>query len=374
MISFNSNDLHPTKLLISKAALFNNVKVYRDSLNPQTKIMLMIKAFGYGTGDVELAKILEKEGLIDYFGVAYVNEGITLREEGITTPIMVMNTGVINLEKVIAFNLEPTIYNPDQLAALIHINPNDISRIAAHIKIDSGMHRLGFSKKEIGEVVFTLLEHEVKVVGAYTHLASSPESYHDDFTEEQINYFDESYNLLSDKLGYKPVRHVLNSAGILRFADRQYEMVRAGMGIYGIDPSNTQQDRFKPISRFVTRISQINKLNAGDTVGYVRKGKIDKDGTLIAVLPVGYADGYKRSWSNGNAKVYINGKLAPTIGNVCMDMIFVDVTGIECSIGDEVELFGPQINIQALAEKANTIDYEVMTSIGSRVVREYQED
>lgn len=366
-----SENLHPTKLIISAEALANNTNVYRAQLNPDTKIMMMIKAFGYGTGDVEVARILQDRKLVDYFGVAYVNEGIRLREEGITLPIMVMNTGVIDLERVLAFNLEPTISNPEQLAQLVQLNPNDIKRVSAHIKIDTGMHRLGIHLEEIGAAALTLLEHNVKVVGMYTHLASSPEPGHDDFTRQQINYFDEAYTMLSDKIGSQPMRHVLNSAGILRFPEHQYEMVRAGMGVYGIDPANVQQEKFKQISRFITHISQINTLAAGETVGYVRKGKIGKDGTRIAVLPVGYADGYNRLWSNGNARVFVNGKYAPTIGNVCMDMMFVDVTDITCQVGDEVELFGQHVDIQELADAAQSIDYEVMTSISPRVVREY---
>jgi alanine racemase len=167
------------------------------------------------------------------------------------------------------------------------------------------------------------------------------------------------------------MRHVLNSAGIVRFPEYQYEMVRAGMGVYGIDPSGLMQDKFKPVSRFVSEISQINMLNEGDTVGYVRRGKIETNGARIAILPVGYADGYNRLFSNGGAEVFVNGKRAPVIGNVCMDMIFVDVTNVPCEVGDEVELFGPNISIQELADAANTIDYEILTSIGPRVAREY---
>jgi alanine racemase len=365
----NNGDLHPTKLIIDKSAVAHNVANYRKLLAPETKMMLMIKAFGYGVGDIELGLWLEEEQLVDYLGVAYVNEGIALREEGVSLPIMVMNTGVIDLEKVIAFNLEPTIYNPQQLGDLFQANPNDIKRIKAHFKIDTGMHRLGFTKEEIGEAAFNLLEHGVEIVGAYTHLASSPEPYNDDFTLAQLDYFDEAYQILTDKLGYKPARHVLNSAGILRFKERQYEMVRAGMGIYGLDPSNTRQEDFIPVSKLITEISQINVLQKGETVGYVRRGEITRDDSRIAILPIGYADGYNRLWSNGAASVYINGKLAPTIGNVCMDMTFVDVTDIDCRVGDEVELYGPNIDIRMLAEAARTIDYEVMTSIGGRVSR-----
>ena len=365
-------DLHPTKLIIDKSAMAHNISNYRQVLEKGTQIMLMIKALGYGVGDTVLAKFLEEEALVDYLGVAYVNEGIALREEGITLPIMVMNTGVIDLEKVIAFDLEPTIYNPDQLAALLTVNPNDIKRIKVHFKIDSGMHRLGFRQNEIGPAAFVLLEQGIKVVGAYTHLASSPEPYNDDFTLEQLDYFDKAYAALAEKLGYRPARHVLNSAGILRFTNRQYEMVRGGMGIYGLDPSHTEQENFTPVSRFVTEISQINVLNKGETVGYVRRGIIERDNSRIAVLPVGYADGYNRLWSNGKAKVFIKGQYAPTIGNVCMDMTFVDVTDIDCKIGDQVELYGPNVDIRELADAANSIDYEVMTSIGQRVARVYE--
>jgi len=370
MTSFSSN-LHPTKLLIDKSAVAHNINNYRRALDKNTRIMLMIKAFGYGIGDIELARFLEEKSLVDYLGVAYVNEGISLREEGISLPIMVMNTGIIDLEKVIAFNLEPTIYNRQQLGKLRQLNPNDIKRIRAHFKIDSGMHRLGFSKEEIGEAAFTLLENDVEIVGVYTHLASSPEPHNDDFTLEQMTYFDEAYEMLVDKLDYRPARHILNSAGILRFPERQYEMVRAGMGIYGLDPSNTQQEDFIPVARLITEISQINHLDKGETVGYVRRGKIVRDNSRIAILPVGYADGYNRLWSNGKAQVYINGQFAPTIGNICMDMTFIDVTEINCQVGDQVELYGPHIDIRELAEAAGSIDYEVMTSIGQRVTREF---
>lgn len=371
MNSINA-DLHPTKLIIDKSAIAHNISNYRQVLDKDTRIMLMIKALGYGIGDVKLAQYLEEEALVDYLGVAYINEGIALREEGITLPIMIMNTGVIDLEKVLAFDLEPTIYNPEQLGALLTMNPNDIKRIKVHFKIDSGMHRLGFRHEEIGPAAFILLEQGITVVGAYTHLASSPEPVNDDFTLEQLDYFDRASEELADKLGYQPARHVLNSAGILRFTDRQYEMVRGGMGIYGLDPSHTQQENFIPVGRLVTEISQINVLDKGETVGYVRRGKIERDNSRIAVLPVGYADGYNRLWSNGNARVFINGQYAPTIGNVCMDMTFVDVTDIDCSIGDEVELYGPNVDIRELAAAANSIDYEVMTRIGQRVARVYE--
>ena len=366
-----TKELHPTKLIISREALLNNVSVYRKQLSNTTKIMLMIKAFGYGSGDTALANTLQENDAVDYFGVAYLNEGIALREEGINLPIMVMNPGIIDLETVLAFNLEITIHSPEQLAQLIKLNTQDIGAVKVHLKIDSGMHRLGFHYDEIASAAKSLKEMNITVVGVYTHLASSPEPTQDKFTQEQFDYFDKCYDLLSSTLEYKPNRHVLNSAGIIRFPQYQYEMVRAGMGVYGVDPSGQEQEKFQLISQFVTQISQINSLDKGDTVGYVRRGKIEADGTKIAVLPVGYADGYNRLFSNGSADVYINGKKAPIIGNVCMDMTFADVTNIDCEVGDEVELFGPNISIQDLAKAANSIDYEILTSISARVSREY---
>lgn len=370
--SHTSISLHPTKLRISIEALKNNISVYRKQLDPNTRIMVMIKAFGYGNGDVALARIMEENELIDYLGVAYVNEGIAMREEGISLPIMVMNTGIIDLEELVAFNIQPTIYNLDQLDQLIEINPHDMSQVEVHIKIDSGMHRLGFHHEEIREAAKLLMNKNVKVEAVYTHLASSPEPENDDYTQEQIAYFDKGYKLLIEELGYRPMRHILNSAGILRFTDHQYEMVRAGMGIYGIEPAGIRQDEFKLIGRFMTEISQINKLKKGDTVGYVRRGKIETDEAEIAVLPLGYADGYNRLFSNGNAEVFVNGKRAPVIGNVCMDMTFVNVTGLNCKVGDQVELFGENITVQELADAAQSIDYEIFTSIGPRVERVYE--
>lgn len=368
----NTKNLSPTKLIISKLALANNIMAYRKSLNTTTKMMLMIKAFGYGSGDVAIARFLEEQNLVDYLGVAYPNEGIALRDEGISLPIMVMNPGIIDLEQFAAFNLEPTIYNPEQLNQILQLNPQDIAHIKIHFKIDSGMHRLGFHYEEIAAAAKNLHAYDVQVEGVYTHLASSPEPLHDNFTREQVTYFNKSYDLLRSLLGYDPMRHVLNSAGIIRFPEYQYDMVRAGMGIYGIDPSNERQKDFHLISRFTTKISQINTLNIGETVGYLRRGDIKNNNTHVAILPVGYADGYNRLFSNGAVSVFINGHRAPTIGNVCMDMCFIDVTGIHCNIGDEVELFGPNINIQELASAAKTIDYEILTSIGMRVKREYE--
>ncbi len=363
---------YPSRLIISKKALWHNVQAYKSWLQPGTRLMLMIKAAGYGTNDTGLAKLLEEQGLVDHLGVAYFNEGVALRETGIKLPVMVMNPAGQAAADFVDHNLEYTLHCPEQLPELSALPLTTRQQLVVHLKFDTGMHRLGFAPAQATELADTIKKLQLHITGVYTHLASSPEPAHDDFTQRQVALFDEAYTALSKNLGYRPWRHVLNSAGIVRFPQYQYEMVRAGMGIYGLDPAGERQAELQPIARLVTRISQINTLNKGETVGYVRMGKITHNNTRVAVLPVGYADGYKRLYSNGRARVWLNGQQAPVIGNVCMDMTFVDVTGIDCRVGDEVELFGPHIDIRKLAASAHTIDYEILTSTGPRVQRVFE--
>jgi len=358
-------------LVINPGAILKNLEVYRNLLHENTKLMLMVKAYGYGAGDVVIARKLEAAKAVDYFGVAYINEGLTLREGGIKLPIMVMNPGIVELAEFQSFGLEPTIANPQQLDELLKFTPGSPGKLSVHIKINSGMHRLGFRLGEIKEAIKMLAQHNITISGVYTHLAASPNPEFDDFTRGQVEYFGQCYTILKEVLDYEPMRHVLNSAGILRFPEYQYEMVRAGMGAYGIEPAGILQEKFTQVSSFETVISQINLLKKGDTVGYERHGKILSNEARIAILPVGYADGYKRQFGNGRAEVFLNGKRAPTIGHVCMDMTFVDVTKVDCKVGDSVELFGANIDIQELAHAAETIDYEILTSIGPRVERAY---
>jgi alanine racemase len=360
-----------TKLIVSLGALKHNVNTYRSYLKPDVKIMAMVKALGYGAGDIAIGLYLEEEKLVDYLAVAYTDEGVELRKAGINLPIMVMNPHADDIEALLKFDLEPTLFNLDFGNAYQNFI-SQTKKPGVHLKMDSGMHRLGFHKAALADLLVWLKTSNIEVTGMYTHLAATPESEHDGFTLEQITYFDQCYDIICQGLGYNPLRHVLNSAGALRFPDYQYDMIRLGMGVYGLDPAEVISEELQPVSRFITAISQINVLDVGETVGYSRVGIISKDKQKIAVLPVGYADGYSRLLSNGNADVFINGKRCPTIGNVCMDMCFVDVTDVDCKPGDEVELFGPNITVEELAEKAQTITYEILTSIAGRVNRIYE--
>ena len=361
---------HQTVLEVSLSSLENNIFAYRSKLSDQTMVMAMIKAFGYGVGDVQIAKFMQKQELVAYFGVAYTDEGALLREAGITIPIMVMNPDISEIEALHKYQLQPTIYSKDFLLHFgRHSQPQHAP--AVHIKIDSGMHRLGFHVEELLDVMESIKDLSVDIAGVYTHLAATPEPEHDEFTHEQVAYLNRCYDTISNSLGYRPLKHVLNSAGIVRFPEYRYDMVRIGMGMYGLDPAELIESELVPVARFSTIISQINQLSIGETVGYSRKGLITQDKQKIAVLPVGYADGYSRLFSNGNAEVYINGHRAPVFGNVCMDMTFVDVTDLPCKPGDRVELFGQHITIDELAEKAQTITYEILTSIAGRVNRIY---
>ena len=361
---------HQTVLEVDLSALKNNILAYRNKLSDQTLVMAMVKAFGYGVGDVEIARFMQEKKLVTYFGVAYTDEGTLLREAGVTLPIMVMNPNISEIGALHEYQLQPTIYSKD---FLLHYGRHSHSQPApaVHIKIDSGMHRLGFHREELTEMSDSIRDLSVDIAGVYTHLAATPEPEHDEFTHKQVAYLNKCYDIIVDKIDYRPLRHVLNSAGIVRFPEYQYDMVRIGMGMYGLDPAELIDTELVPVARFNTIISQINELTVGETVGYSRKGIITEDNQKIAVLPVGYADGYSRLFSNGNAEVSINGHRAPVFGNVCMDMTFVDVTNVPCKPGDLVELFGPHITIVELAEQAQTITYEILTSIAGRVNRIY---
>jgi alanine racemase len=362
---------HQTILKVNLGALEKNIETYRLHLAKDTGIMAMVKAFGYGIGDVELARYMEEKKLVTYFGVAYPDEGVLLRQAGIRLPIMVMNPARQEIEALLTFDLEPTVFNLDFLKAYLEKSRSLKEQPPVHVKIDSGMHRLGFMQNELPAVLDTIKESAIKVAGVYTHLAATPEPVHDTFTHQQVAYLNACYELIHNELNYSPLKHVLNSAGVVRFPEYQYDMVRIGLGIYGLDPAEQITQKLTPVAELATIISQINTLKKGDTVGYSRKGVINENDQRIAVLPMGYADGYSRLFSNGNAEVYVNGHRAPVFGNVCMDMTFIDVTGIPCRPGDHVELFGAHITIQELAEHAQTITYEILTSIASRVKRVY---
>lgn len=364
---------HQTVLEINLNALINNLNVFRSMLRPETRIVVMVKAFSYGSGMAEIARILQFHK-VDYLAVAVADEGVELRQAGIDLPIIVMNPEEHSFENMIEFRLEPNIYSLEILDAFRKVlQQMAVVRYPVHIKLDTGMHRLGFdSREKVAQLVEKLSQQEQMVVrSVFSHLAGADEAVHDDFTLSQVNQFETFSEMIAEKLPYKIFRHILNSAGIERFAQYQFEMVRLGIGLYGVSAlGNTQ---ISSISRLKTSISQIRQIPSGHTVGYGRKGVVSQD-AQIAVLPIGYADGYDRRLSNGVGKVHVNGKVAPVIGNICMDMCMIDVTGIPVAVGDEVELMGEHILVSDIAQSIGTIPYEILTGISQRVKRVYLQE
>ncbi len=360
--------VHLTTLEINLNALVHNLNYYRSKLKPETKIMVMVKAFSYGSGSYEIANLLEFHR-VNYLAVAYVDEGIALRRSNIALPIIVMGPEDGSFRRMIEYQLEPEIYSFDVLQKFMQqIKIHQLQHIPIHIKIDTGMHRLGFLPDEITSLCHILKDnHLVQVKSVFSHLAASDEPEHDDYTHQQVETFVEVCKQIQSVLPYQFDRHILNSAGIERFPQYQFDMVRLGIGLYGINPFN--QNKLKVVGRLKTHIIQIKHIKKGNTIGYGRKGMANKD-TTIAVIPIGYADGFTRRLS-GKGKVWLNGKYAPIIGNICMDMSMIDITNIQASVGDEVEIFGEHISVDELASITGTIAYEILTSVSDRVKRIY---
>ena len=367
---------HTTYLKVHLNALKNNLTVCTRNLNKDTKVMLMLKASGYGLGSTEVAKQLENQK-VDYYAVAYTDEGIELRNVGIQKPIMVLNPEVDAFRKLIDYKLELEIYSLGILKKIIDElgNESEKPEINIHLKLETGMHRLGVTETELPEVIELLKSNDwIHVHYLMTHLAASDDILLDTFTEEQFGRFQSLALQVENALGYKIKKHVLNTGGIIRHASHQLDMVRLGIGLFGFDSTGILQSQLQNAISLISRIAQIKIVSAGDTVGYSRKGQTSRD-TRIGVINVGYADGYFRDFGNGVAQVYIKGQFAPTIGNICMDMIMVDITDCKnIEEGDEVELIGAHISAADLAAKANTISYEILTSISNRVQRVYWED
>jgi len=364
---------HQTVLEIDLNAMIGNLNFFRSLLRPETRTMVMVKAFSYGSGMAEIARILQFHK-VDYLAVAVADEGIELRQAGIDLPILVMNPEEHSFENMIEFRLEPNIYSEEIFDSFRKVlQQHAVVRYPIHLKIDTGMHRLGFdSVEKIEKLVAKLVAQDEMVVrSVFSHLVGADEAVHDEFTRGQIQKFIQLSSLITEKLPYKVFRHILNSAGIERFPEFQFEMVRLGIGLYGVSACGNQQ--VKSISRLKTSISQIRKIDAGQTVGYGRKGIASKD-SEIAVVPIGYADGYDRRLSNGVGKVFVNGRVVPVIGNICMDMCMIDVTGLQVSVGDEVELMGEHILVSDMAETIGTIPYEILTGISQRVKRIYLQE
>lgn len=364
---------HQTVLEIDLNAMIGNLNFFRSQIRRETKVMVMVKAFSYGSGMAEIARILQFHK-VDYLAVAVADEGIELRQAGIELPIVVMNPEAHSFENMIEFRLEPNIYSDEIFDSFRKVlQQHAVVRYPVHLKLDTGMHRLGFdSAEKVQQLVKKLIGQEEMVVrSVFSHLAGADEAVHDDFTRSQIQHFQQLSSIISENLPYKIIRHILNSAGIERFPEFQFEMVRLGIGLYGVSACGNAQ--VKSISRLKTSISQIRTIDAYETVGYGRKGKVQK-ASKIAVLPIGYADGYDRGLSNGVGKVFVNGQAASVIGNICMDMCMIDVTGLDVAVGDEVELMGEHIQVTDIANSIGTIPYEILTGISQRVKRIYLQE
>jgi len=367
--------VHQTILEINLNAIVHNVKVYQKQLRSETKMMAMVKAFAYGSGGSEIAGILQYHK-VDYLGVAYADEGIELRKAGILLPIMVMNPEEAAFESLVEHNLEPDLYS----FALLHsfesfLDKEGLQRYPVHIEIETGMNRLGFALNETGKLSGHLGSTTLlKVQSVFSHLAASEDPGQDEFTLQQFNQYNKAADTIAEKLGYPFLRHLTNSAGIFRSPYLQLDMVRLGIGMYGVDSSNTHQSMLQPVATLKTTIAQLKYLKKGESVGYNRKGVTNHD-AVIATVRIGYADGYSRKLGNGKGKMWVKGKLVPVIGSICMDMTMIDVTAIkDVQEGDEVIVFGKELPLQRVAEWADTIPYEVMTSISQRVKRVYFEE
>jgi len=374
---FLEKKVHETVLEINLNAIAHNLKVYQNLLKPETKIMAMVKAFSYGSGSFEIANALQFSR-VDYLAVAYADEGVELRKNGIKLPIMVMNPEQRSFETMIHYDLEPEIYSLnllDKFAEVLSLLRNGGGeKYNIHIELETGMNRLGFEASEIPVLIERLkLNHQVQVASVFSHLAASEDKEYDDFTKQQIAKFDEMSTLITSQFDYKILRHILNSTGITRHTKAQFDMVRLGIGLYGIDASEKVQGKLMTVQTLKTTISQIKQVKKGESVGYGRVGKVSKDKT-IATVGIGYADGLSRKLSAGRGKMLVNGKLAPIIGNVCMDMAMLDITGIEAGEGDEVIVFGQQPGIEDIATASETIPYEILTSISARVKRVYYQE
>ena len=363
--------VHGTVLEINLDALTHNLNYYKEKVGQSTKIMAMVKAFAYGSGSSEVASLLQYHR-VDYLGVAYTDEGVALRQSGINLPVMVMNATTPTFDLLWQYKLEPEIYSRRILTDWIEyvVRRNEPSEApAVHLKLDTGMHRLGFTENDHEWLIEQLRQNPaVKVSTIFSHLVGADEGEHNDFSKLQYERFVQGAGRIETAIGYPIIKHILNSAGIVRFPEYKLDMVRLGIGLYGVEATGRDQNALQTVGTLKTIVSQIKYLSAGETVGYSRKGQITHD-SAIATLAIGYADGYDRGLGNGVGKISVNGTLCPTIGNVCMDMTMIDVTGADVEESDEVIVFGKEMPISDLAKNIGTIPYEILTGIGERVKR-----
>ncbi len=367
--------VHQTVMEINLSAMIHNLKEYQKQLKPSTKLMAMVKAFSYGSGSTEIASVLQFHK-VDYLAVAYADEGVELRKAGIRLPIMVMNVDEAGFDSLVTYHLEPEIYSfPIYHSFHKYLQQQAIQQFPVHIKFNTGMNRLGFEVSDVEELAKCLLLHQsMTVKTVFSHLVASENAEHNLFTEHQVHLFTDTCHALEKSLGYTFLKHIANSAAIIRNPEYQFDMVRLGIGLYGVEGAGANTILLETVATLSTTIAQIRKVNAGETVGYNRKGKVVRD-SLIATVRIGYADGLSRRLGNGVGKMYVSGRLVPVIGNVCMDMTMIDITDIpELKEGETVEIFGKHIKVNQLAEWADTIPYEIMTGISQRVKRIYMEE
>lgn len=360
---------HETVLEINLDAISHNLNFYKAKLNPNTKVMVMVKAFGYGNGSYEIAKLLAHHQ-VDYLGVAFADEGVELRKAGIKIPIIVMNPENSAFSTMIAYQLEPEIYNLTELYAFLKIAEHqNLYHYPVHLKLNTGMNRLGFTSTNFNELVAVLNNTSlIQIASIFSHLATSDMPEEKAFTLQQISTFKNWTNQLKENLQISPLLHILNTSGIYNFSEHQMDMVRIGIGLYGVGNDNHENMHLQNVATLKTIILQINEVNKGESVGYGRRYQPNSK-KLIATIPIGYADGIRRSYGNGKGSVLINGIKAPIVGSVCMDMLMADVTNCNAHVGDEVIIFGDNLRVTEVAKIWDTIPYEVMTAISQRVKR-----
>ncbi|WP_304062344.1 bifunctional UDP-N-acetylmuramoyl-tripeptide:D-alanyl-D-alanine ligase/alanine racemase [Pedobacter glucosidilyticus] len=363
--------VHETILEINLNALEQNLNYYKSKLQPGVKLMAMVKAFAYGSGSYEIANLLQYNK-VDYLAVAYADEGIALRQAGITLPIMVMSPEVSSFEAIVKYNLEPEIFSFTALSSLHqYLKTLNKTQYPIHLKLDTGMHRLGFEEKDLSAIKSFLLDNDtVKIKTVFSHLAASEAPQHDDYTKSQIHKFDSFCKNLEAEIGYTFIKHICNTSAIRRWPKAQFDMVRLGIGLYGIDNLSKDDVSLHQVATLKTTVSQIKELKKGDTIGYGRVGVMQQDGK-IATVKIGYADGYPRALGKGLGSMFINNQEVFTIGNICMDMCMLDITDKDVKEGDEVIIFDSQPQLYKMAEQLHTIPYEVLTNISQRVKRVY---
>ncbi len=360
---------HETILEVNLSALVDNVRYFRSLMPTTTRLTCMVKAFAYGAGSVEVSKALQQSNLVDYLAVAVADEGVELRKAGITLPIIIMDPEVAALDLIIENNLQPNIYSFQVLDDIIHAaEAKGLESLPVHIKIDSGMHRLGFYQEDMPKLIARLQgQKAVRVASVFSHLAGSDEAQFDAFTHEQANYFNTCATQLQTALNYPIIKHICNTAGIERFPEYHFDMCRLGIGLYGLSFAHAT---LRNVCTLKTTILSIKTVPANATIGYGRHTTLSED-RQIAVIPIGYADGFDRRFSNYGGEVLVRGKRCPVVGNVCMDQAMIDVTGTDAQVGDAVEVFGDRLPLEELAAKLGTITYEILTSVSRRVQRIY---